>query len=292
MHPVLNVSEMNAVDAAAVASTPLDVLVGRAGMATALAAVDLLGGTYGRRVAVIAGRGNNGADGRHAARLLSARGARVRIVEAGGVDAIATADLVIDAAYGTGFRGEYRAPWVDPATPVLAVDIPSGVRGDTGEVSGSPLAAVRTVTFVALKPGLVQGDGLRLAGRVSVADIGLPPGPSAIDVMDDGDVATLLPPRRHDGNKWSAAVLVVAGSPGMVGAASLCARAAYRGGAGMVRLGVPGGSLSDLPAGEAVGVSLPTEEWSADALEVASRCAAAVGDGARTRRTDRPGPRA
>jgi NAD(P)H-hydrate epimerase len=276
MQPVLTVSEMNAVDAAAVASTPLDVLVGRAGMATALAAVDLLGGTYGRRVAVIAGRGNNGADGRHAARLLSARGARVRIVEAGTADAIGTADLVIDAAYGTGFRGEYRTPWVDPATPVLAVDIPSGVRGDTGEVSGSPLAAARTVTFVALKPGLVQGDGFRLAGRVSVADIGLPPGPSAIDVMDDGDVATLLPPRRHDGNKWSAAVLVVAGSPGMVGAASLCARAAYRGGAGMVRLGVPGGSLSDLPAGEAVGVSLPTEGWSADALEVASRCAAVV----------------
>jgi NAD(P)H-hydrate epimerase len=276
MQPVLTVSEMNAVDAAALASTPLDVLVGRAGLATALAAVDLLGGTYGRRVVVVAGRGNNGADGRCAARLLSARGARVRIVGAGTAEAVGPADLVIDAAYGTGFRGEYRAPWVDRATPVLAVDIPSGVRGDTGEVSGSPVVAVRTVTFVALKPGLVQGDGLRLAGQVSVADIGLPPGPSAIDVMDDGDVATLLPPRRHDGNKWSAAVLVVAGSPGMVGAAALCARSAYRGGAGMVRLGVPGASLSDLPVAEAVGVPLPVEGWSAQALEAASRCAAVV----------------
>ena len=75
-------------------------------------------------------------------------------------------DLVIDAAYGTGFRGEYRAPALAPGTPVLAVDIPSGVVGDTGAASGSPWAATRTVTFVALKPGLVQGDGAELAGEV------------------------------------------------------------------------------------------------------------------------------
>ncbi len=276
MQPVLTVSEMNAVDAGALASTPLEALVARAGLAAALAAIDMLGGTYGRRVVVVAGRGNNGADGRCAARVLSARGARVRVVEAGTGDAIGPADLVIDAAYGTGFRGEYRAPTADPATPVLAVDIPSGVNGDSGEVSGAPLAATRTVTFVALKPGLLQGEGFHLAGRVSVADIGLDPGPSAIHVMDDGDVAAVLPPRRYGGNKWSAAVLVVAGSPGMAGAAALCARSAYRAGAGMVRLGVPGANVSDSPVAEAVGVSLPAEGWSAGALEAASRCAAVV----------------
>ncbi len=83
MRPVLTVAEMQAIDAAASASTPLDVLVGHAGQAVASAALDLLGGAYGRRVVVIAGRGNNGADGRIAAGLLSRRGARVEVVDAG-----------------------------------------------------------------------------------------------------------------------------------------------------------------------------------------------------------------
>jgi NAD(P)H-hydrate epimerase len=267
---------MNEIDATALRSTSLDVLVGRAGLAVALAALDMLGGAYGRRVVVIAGRGNNGADGRVAGSVLRRRGAHLRMVEAGTVDSIGPADLVIDAAYGTGFRGQYRAPSVAPGTPVLAVDIPSGVKGDTGEVSGSPTAASRTVTFVALKPGLLQGPGARLAGQVSVADIGLPAGHPDISVVEDGDVAALLPPRRHAGNKWSAALLVVAGSPGMTGAAALCARAAYRSGAGMVRLGVPGADLAGSPASEAVSVALPARGWATDALEAASRCAAVV----------------
>lgn len=276
MQPVLTVAEMNAVDAGALESTPLDVLIGRAGQAVALAAIDLLGGAYGRRVVVVAGKGNNGADGRFAAGVLGRRGARVLVVEAGSSEAIGPCDLVIDAAYGTGFRGEYRSPPVVPGTLVLAVDIPSGVRGDNGEAAGSPLTADRTVTFVALKPGLLQGDGTRLSGEVSVADIGLDPGRSQISLMDDADVASLLPSRLNAGNKWSAAVLVVAGSPGMTGAAALCARAAYRSGAGMVRLGVPGGSLSTAAVDEAVSVALPSEGWSVDALEAASRCAAVV----------------
>jgi ADP-dependent NAD(P)H-hydrate dehydratase / NAD(P)H-hydrate epimerase len=275
MQPVLTVAEMNAVDAAARASIPLEVLVGRAGHAVARVALGMLGGAYGRRVTVIAGRGNNGADGRVAARYLAQRGVRVTVVEAAtGSDttaAIGPVDLVIDAAYGTGFHGEYRSPAVDPGTPVLAVDIPSGVEGDTGSAAGTPMAARRTVTFVALKPGLVQGDGVGLAGQVTVVDIGLPPGEAAISVMDDGDVAALFAPRRHDGNKWSAAVLVVAGSPGMTGAAALCARSAYRSGAGMVRLGVPGGDLSEAQASEAVSVALPATGWATPALEAAQR---------------------
>ncbi len=276
MLPVLTVSEMSEVDAAALASTPLEVLVSRAGLAVALAAMDMLGGAYGRRVVVVAGRGNNGADGRVAASLLRRRGSRVRIVEAGTGDTTGPADLIIDAAYGTGFRGEYRSPVPAPGTPVLAVDIPSGVQGDTGAAAGTPIAAWRTVTFVALKPGLLQGDGARLAGRVSVADIGLPAGRPAISVVEDADVVTLLPRRRHGGNKWSSAVMVVAGSPGMTGAAALCARSAYRSGAGMVRLGVPGSELSASPASEAVSVPLPGHGWASEALEAGSRCAAVV----------------
>lgn len=83
MQPVLTVSDMRAVDARALRSTSLEALVGRAGLAVALAALDLLGGAYGRRVTVVAGRGNNGADGRVAAELLRRRGARVTVVEAG-----------------------------------------------------------------------------------------------------------------------------------------------------------------------------------------------------------------
>ncbi len=276
MLPVLTVAQMNEIDAAALASTSLGVLVGRAGQAVAVAALDMLGGAYGRRVVVVAGGGNNGADGRVAGAVLRRRGARVEVVEAGSVGAIGPVDLVIDAAYGTGFRGEYRSPSLAAGTPVLAVDIPSGVKGDTGEAAGSPSPAARTVTFVALKPGLLQGQGARLAGEVAVADIGLPTGSPDISVVEDGDVGALLRPRRHGGNKWSAAVMVVAGSPGMTGAAALCARSAYRSGAGMVRLGVPGADLSETPASEAVSVQLPRQGWSADALEAASRCAAVV----------------
>ncbi len=75
-------------------------------------------------------------------------------------------------------------------------------------------------------------------------------------VVEDSDVAKLLPPRPRDAHKWQSAVAVVAGSPGMTGAAGLCARAAYRAGAGMVRLGIPGGDPADLPVSEAVGAPL------------------------------------
>jgi NAD(P)H-hydrate epimerase len=276
MQPVLTVTEMNAVDAAAQASVPLDVLVGRAGLAGARAALELLGGSYGRRVVVVVGPGNNGADGRVAARLLGRRGARTTVVEVGSPVPAGPVDLVIDAAFGTGFRGEFRFPPVPAGTPVLAVDIPSGVHGDTGAASGAPVSADRTVTFVAPKPGLLQGDGVRLAGTVTVADIGLPTGRPPIAVIEDDDVAGLVPSRARGGNKWSAAVLVVAGSPGMTGAAALCARAAYRAGAGMVRLGVPGLPLGESPASEAVGVELPSAGWADAALEAASRCSAVV----------------
>ena len=86
---------------------------------------------------------------------------------------------MIDAAYGTGFRGEHHAPEVGGG-PVLAVDIPSGIDGTTGEERGRALPAVRTVTFAALKPGLVLEPGRSRAGTVVVADIGLDVGtPSA-----------------------------------------------------------------------------------------------------------------
>ena len=280
MKPVLRVEEMRAVDADALRTVSEETLVERAGTAVATWAVRMLGGTYGRHVVIVAGKGNNGADGRVAAARLRRRGARVTVVEATDapdrIGTVGTVDLVIDAAYGTGFRGTYRAPAVPAGVPVLAVDIPSGVNGDTGEACGEPLRADLTVTFAALKTGLVQGDGSLLAGRVEVADIGLDVSRARMWVIEDADVARLLAPRPRDAHKWQSAVAVVAGSPGMTGAAGLCARAAYRAGAGMVRLGVPGGDLSDLPVSEAVGASLPVTGWSAQALVMSERCRALV----------------
>ncbi|MEI2655100.1 MAG: NAD(P)H-hydrate epimerase [Microthrixaceae bacterium] len=129
MIPVVTPDEMAAIDAAA--SVPVETLIERAGAAVARAALQMLGGAYGRRVVVIAGKGNNGRDGAVAARLLRSRGCRVTVVDAAADATVPECDLVIDAAYGTGFRGSYRSP-VSAGVPVLAVDIPSGRRRPHG----------------------------------------------------------------------------------------------------------------------------------------------------------------
>jgi NAD(P)H-hydrate epimerase len=273
--PVVTVAEMRAIDEEAAATVDHAVLVDRAGTAVAASALRLLGGAYGRRVVVVAGKGSNGADGRVAAARLRRRGARVDVVEAADApDRIPRegVDLVVDAAYGTGFRGSYRAPSVPAGVRVLAVDIPSGVDGDTGEACGEPLRADVTVTFAAMKPGLLQGDGPLLAGAVEVVDIGLAVDRARLWVVEDSDVARLLPVRARDSYKWQSAVAVIAGSPGMTGAAELCAHAAYRAGAGMVRLGVPGADPALLTAGEAVATELASHSWAPTALEMVTRC--------------------
>lgn len=275
MRPVVTVAEMRAADAAA--PVPEETLVRRAGTSTAVAALKMLGGAYGKRVVVVAGKGNNGADGRVAAELLRRRGARVSVVGAG--DTIYGCDLVVDAALGTGLRGAYDAPEPPPGAGVLAVDIPSGVDGDTGAAPGMPMTADRTVTFAALKPGLLQGEGPRFAGAVEVADIGLGELHARIRLVEDDDVARLVPPRPVRTHKWATAVCVVAGSPGMEGAAALAAEGASRAGSGMVRLGVPGSA--DARGGgswptEAVRFELPSDGWAAGVLEVLGRCRALV----------------
>ena len=282
MLPVLMPDEMAAVDAAA--PDPVEVLIGRAGAAVARQAVDMLGGTYGRRVVVVAGKGTNGNDGRDAARPLARRGVRVQLVAAAdAADRLPPCDLVVDAAYGTGFRGEYVAPDAGGA-PVLAVDIPSGVDGVTGEAAGRPAAAARTVTLAALKPGLLFHPGRALAGEVTVADIGLDVSGARIGLVDAGDVAGWLPTRPQDSHKWRAAVMIAAGSPGMTGAVHLAARAAQRAGAGMVRVATPGlDGDPGLPT-EAVGVAVPFAGWDAVVLEQLDRAGALVlGPGLGTR---------
>jgi len=239
MIPVLTPDEMGAVDDAA--PEPVEVLVRRAAGAVARVALDLLGQGYGRRVVVVAGPGNNGWDGRVAGELLRAAGVTVTVIDAlAAPEVLPRSDLVIDAAFGTGFRGEYVFPAADGA-PVLAVDIPSGISGLTGIASGTPARAVATVSFAALKPGLVLGDGPSHSGSVHVAAIGLEvDDEAAAHLVEPADVVAWIPERDVDDHKWRHAVWCVAGSPGMSGAAFLCAAAALRGGAGYVRLSTPG----------------------------------------------------
>jgi NAD(P)H-hydrate epimerase len=159
---------------------------------------------------------------------------------------------------------------------VLAVDIPSGVGGESGIACQGAVVADVTVTFAALKTGLLLGDGPRHAGVVHVADIGLDPGTTAANQIEDGDIAAWLAPLPGEAHKWQHAVTVVAGSPGMYGSAELCTRAALRSGSGMVRLGSPGVAPGTVPVAEVVSFPLPAEEWAGAVLEQARRCKALV----------------
>jgi ADP-dependent NAD(P)H-hydrate dehydratase / NAD(P)H-hydrate epimerase len=260
-------------------------LMDRAGRAVARAVVDRVGGGYGRRAVVVCGKGNNGGDGlvaaRHLARwgmavvvLLLERGQDLREPAATQLDRLGTvdrvrvrrfspvalerelarADVVVDAIFGTGFRGQPEDAWAEAIVgigaadaPVVAVDIPSGVDGATGDVAGVAVWADLTVTFGAAKVGAVVLPGAERAGAIRVVDIGFPWELIQTDtfLFDAADVRAALPVRPVDTHKRaSGVVLVVAGSREMCGAPRLIARAAARVGAGLVTLAVPEGSLA------------------------------------------------
>ena len=261
MIPIVTPEEMGAADAAA--PEPVEVLIGRAGSAVARAAVRMLGGTYGRRVVVVAGKGNNGNDGRSAAEILRRRGVSVTVLDAGDVPGVlAPCDLVIDAAYGTGFSRSWIAP--DPGDAlVLAVDIPSGIDGLTGQAGVGVMEADATVVLAALKPGLLFAPGSALAGDIELADIGLPCS-SRTHLVQRLDIDSWWNPRVTDAHKWQSSTRVVAGSPGMTGSAHLAASAAQRASAGMVHLSVPGGLASGQH--EYVQRSVPEAGWSSGVL--------------------------
>ena len=249
----------------------------RAGRAVARAAIDLLGARYGSRVAVVCGKGNNGGDGLVAARLLMREGVDVRCFlvcsreevqgaaakhlqwsEAAGVrvEPFGRArlgsfapDLVVDAIFGTGFSGRAEGAAgeaieaICDASLVVAVDIPSGVDGSTGACDGPCVSADVTVAIAAEKWGTSQPPGSIHAGSVHVVDIGIPIPPDAAEVwmVDGDDVARMLPGRKPDAHKRSAgAVVILAGSDPMPGAAALAGVGALRMGAGYVSLGTTG----------------------------------------------------
>lgn len=260
--PVVTPTRMASIDAAA--PEPVEVLIERAGSAVARAAIRRLGGAYGRRVTVVAGPGNNGADGRVAADRLRERGVSVRVVDATSIAGpLPPADLIIDAAFGTGFRGGWAFPDCG-ATPVLAVDVPTGLDAETGIAGpGTPVADV-TVTFQALKPGHLFGDGPDRCGQIVVADIGLDVSAPDAFVVDPDDARALLPARPRASHKWRAAVRLVAGSLGMTGAAHLAAAGAQRTGASLVAMSSPGID-TDAPI-EAIDRRIPPFDWADEVL--------------------------
>ncbi len=242
MRPVVTAKQMRAIDDDAPES--VSELVERAGWATARAALDMMGGGYGRRVAILAGKGNNGSDGRSAARYLARRGVVCEIfnlplsdrdwglLTAGLVGGVY--DLLIDAAVGTGASRPFDEGIESRKTPVLAVDLPSGVDANTGQLIGEPIVADRTITFGAFKPGSLLPPGRWVSGEVQVADIGLDCSRAGIGLLGSDDVADGWPRRATEAHKWRHAVAVVGGSAGMTGAVSLASEAAFRAGAGYV----------------------------------------------------------
>jgi hydroxyethylthiazole kinase-like uncharacterized protein yjeF len=225
----------------------------------------MLGSVYGAHVVILAGTGHNGADALWAGAKLQRRGARVDLVVAapprdahGGeplellrslgardlpAESMRDCDLVIDGLVGLGFSAALRSPELaehaSAAPLVLAVDVPSGVNADTGAVLGAAVRADVTVTFGALKPGLLVDPGAAYAGHVEVSDVGLTEHlrGDSVRLLDADDVAEALPEPDRDSSKYTRGVVgVVAGSDRYTGAAALCCGAAVRTGAGMVRL--------------------------------------------------------
>lgn len=279
---------------------PVDQLMDAAGYAVACEAASM-GAGYGTTVHVLCGSGNNGGDGFVAARYLLRRGAKaivhflglpeadspaMRAFDAAAAEGVQCVplgaaqpgDLVIDALFGTGFRGELppvAAAWTTTSAPVLAVDIPSGLDGDTGNPSGPVFEAQRTVALHALKPGHVVGFGPDLCGDVVVADIGLEGGDAAMGVVTEDDV--YIPTRERTTHKWtSGAVVTVGGMTGLTGAALLVARTALRAGAGASSILTT--AVTD-PIYEALAPEIPTIQASESAswLDHASEALALIG---------------
>jgi hydroxyethylthiazole kinase-like uncharacterized protein yjeF len=250
------------------ARLPEGALMQRAAAGLATACADLLGKVYGSRVTLLVGSGDNGGDALHAGARLARRGAGVTALllnpdraHAGGLAAlraaggtvldaqdenaterVGRADLVVDGIVGIGGKGGLRpraAELADAARgTVVAVDLPSGVDADTGEVRGEAVRADATVTFGTYKPGLLIDPARAYAGALRLVDIGLEltPGETGLEALQYADVAALLPRPTGESDKYRRGVVgIVAGSARYPGAAVLAVAGALHGGAGAVR---------------------------------------------------------
>lgn len=287
---VLTVAEMGAADRAAMAAGVSGLaLMEAAGLAVALEAMRLAPRPCAGPVVVLCGPGNNGGDGFVAARTLQRRGWPVRLallgsrerltgdaaeqarrwrggVEPLSVSSLAGASLVIDALFGAGLdrplsgvAAEVVAEINARALPCLAVDVPSGVLGDSGVVLNGLAPCCRsTVTFFRPKPGHLLYPGRAFRGQLRVVDIGIPESVlttvrSAPPLYLNGPALWRLPPLGAQDHKYSRGHGVAVGGERMSGAARLACRAARRVGAGLVTVLAPDQALP-LYAGEAAGL--------------------------------------
>jgi hydroxyethylthiazole kinase-like uncharacterized protein yjeF len=277
--PVYRTEEIRRVEALAAARIEPPGLMERAGRFAAELARELAGN--GKRIAILAGPGNNGGDAFVVARLLKQSWFGVDVLFTGdehklSADAAAALEawrgaggtlaeslasrgeygLVVDGLFGIGLQRELTGHYAELVewmnahdSPVLALDVPSGLESDTGRVLGACVRATHTITFIGLKPGLLTLEGAEHCGEIHVADLGIDAAqlvPPTGHATGAELVRAALPPRRlntHKGDYGS--VGVVGGAAGMVGAALLCARAALKLGAGRVYVGL---AAADAPA--------------------------------------------
>jgi ADP-dependent NAD(P)H-hydrate dehydratase / NAD(P)H-hydrate epimerase len=258
-------------------------------------------------ITFVCGSGNNGGDGKVAARLLRESGRDVRVVDAKPEDEekdLGSPGVVVDALFGTGFRGEPRpgaARLIEQINAVgagiVAVDVPSGVDASTGEVAGVAVDAAATLTFHREKVGLRVTPGAFHAGELEVVDIGLDDRETAHARPTD-EILDLVPRRGPASTKYTAgSVLVVGGSPGLTGAAVLATTAAFRADAGYVTVAAPPESLPVLEQQLVEAVKRPLEDvWDAVARARALALGPGLGRSAETKalvrrlleETDRP----
>lgn len=287
-HKVCTAAQMREFDRRTVEEfgVPSIVLMENAGRHVFEAVRGILGDVSGRRVCVVAGRGNNGGDGFVVARHLRDAGASVSVyllgdpatvkgdaqinldilvktgLEITAVDssaqvrsALIHSDAVVDAIFGTGLRGEITGLTADVIDsindahrPTIAVDIPSGLDSDTGAVLGRCVHADVTVTFALPKLGHFTYPGAAYVGKLIVGDIGIPHSlydEVDVELVSESWVAERLPARPNDSNKGTfGTCVVVAGSAGMTGAATMASEAVLRAGAGLSILCVPKGLQS------------------------------------------------
>lgn len=281
--PLHDAASTRTLEQAALAATPPQALMARAGLAVARLA--LAAWPQARRVLVLAGPGNNGGDALVAARWLARQGLAVRSVlfgddarrpadarwalsEARGLVLERTlpdgfeADLVIDGLLGLGAT---RAPEGDLAEairrtnasglPVLAIDLPSGLDADRGSThDGLAVRAAHTLSLLTLKPGLFTAEGRDHAGRIWLDRLGAGPMPSPLSLLGP-PADSAAPHASHKGRFGD--LLAIGGAPGMAGAVLLAARAGLAAGAGRVYVGALDPTLADPPRPELMFRALP-----------------------------------
>ncbi|GHE13242.1 NAD(P)H-hydrate dehydratase [Streptomyces alanosinicus] len=268
MRSAYSVETVRAAERALMARLPEGALMQRAAAGLAAACAELLGRVYGSRVVLLVGSGDNGGDALYAGARLARRGAGVTAVllsperaHAGGLGAlrraggtvapaggaeelIGSADLVMDGIVGIGGKGGLRPAAEALAgaarhsrAAVVAVDLPSGIEADSGEVRGAAIRADLTITFGTYKPGLLIDPAREYAGVVRLVDIGLElPAEGELQSPQHADVARLLPVPAAESDKYRRGVVgIAAGSARYPGAAVLAVSGALRGGAGAVR---------------------------------------------------------